>query len=321
MRVHDISVIICAYTEDRWDQVLAAVESIRNQSLPSHEIILVVDYNPALYKRLVAALDGVIVIENREDKGLSGARNSGSATATGEIVAYLDDDAMAHTDWLRFLNESYDNPAVIGAGGWTEPNWQTARPAWLPGEFDWVVGSSYTGLPPNGSAIRNLNGANMSFRREVFTLVDGFQSGLGRTSNGRPLGCEETEFCIRVGQRSPDKIIVMENRALVRHFVPEARATFKYFVRRCYAEGISKAQVTGYVGSSDGLSSERSYATRTLPLGVLRGVADALRGKPSGLARSGAIIAGLAVTTAGFASGKLNGAGPKPPSGVQLQTS
>lgn len=320
MRVHDISVVICAYTEKRWHQVCAAVESVRTQSLPSQEIILVVDYNPAFYKRLVAALDGVIVIENREGKGLSGARNTGSAAATGEIIAYLDDDAIAHPDWLRFLNESYDNPAVIGVGGWTEPNWETARPAWLPSEFDWIVGSSYTGMPPSGAPVRNLLGANMSFRREVFTLVDGFQSDLGRTSDRRPLGCEETEFCIRLGQRSPDAILVMENRALVRHFVPESRCTFSYFVRRCYAEGISKAQVTGYVGSSDGLSSERSYATRALPLGVLRGVADAFRGEPSGLARAGTIIAGLAITTAGFASGKLSGARPKPASEVQLQT-
>ena len=318
MRVHDISVVICAYTEDRWHQVCAAVESVRAQSLPSQEIILVVDYNPALYKRLVAALDSVIVLENREVKGLSGARNTGSAAASGEIIAYLDDDAVAHPDWLKFLNESYDNPAVIGVGGWTEPDWQTGRPAWLPSEFDWITGASYTGMPPSGAPVRNLLGTNMSFRREVFALVDGFQTGLGRTSDNRPLGCEETEFCIRLGQRSPGALLIMENRALVRHFVPESRCTFSYFVRRCYAEGISKAQVTGYVGAGDGLSSERSYATRALPLGVLRGVADAFRGKPSGLGRAGTIIAGLAITTAGFAFAKLRVVA-KPASEVQLR--
>jgi hypothetical protein len=195
----------------------------------------------------------------------------------------------------------------MGVGGLTVPDWQTVRPAWLPEEFYWVVGSSYTGMPEPGTPVRNLLGANMSFRREAFTLVDGFQTGIGRTSDKRPLGCEETEFCIRLAQESPGSLLVMENRALVSHFVPDSRCTFSYFVRRCYAEGISKAQVTARVGSGDGLSSERSYVTRTLPLGVLRGLASLLRGRPSGLGRAAAIVAGLAVTTAGYGSAKLSG--------------
>lgn len=319
MRIRDISVVICAYTEDRWEQICAAVDSVRAQSLQCRDIIVVVDHNPTLYKRLAASLSAVTVVENRGGKGLSGARNTGSALAKGEIIAFLDDDAVAHWDWLKFLNEAYENPTIIGVGGLTVPNWQTARPAWMPEEFYWVIGSSYTGMPPSGTPVRNLLGANMSFRREAFTLVDGFQTGIGRTSDKRPLGCEETEFCIRLGQRSPGSLLIMENRALVSHFVPDSRCTLAYFLRRCYAEGISKAQVTANVGSSDGLSSERSYVTRTLPLGVLRGVADLFRGRPSGLGRAGVTIAGLAVTSAGFASAKFSGIMAKPDHKLQQQ--
>ena len=307
MGVRDISVVICAYTEDRRDQVCAAIESVRAQSLPSRDIIVVVDHNPALYEMLAAAFDDVNVVESRGVKGLSGARNTGIAEAKGEIVAFLDDDATAHPDWLKFLGDSYDEPAIMGVGGLTVPDWQTARPAWLPEEFYWVVGSSYTGMPEPGTPVRNLLGANMSFRREAFALVDGFQTGIGRTSDKRPLGCEETEFCIRLAQESPASLLVMENRALVSHFVPDSRCTFSYFVRRCYAEGISKAQVTASVGSADGLSAERSYVTRALPLGVLHGLASLLRGKPSGLGRAAAIVAGLTVTAFGYGSAKLSG--------------
>lgn len=306
MRFPDISVVICAYTEDRWDRLCAAIASVRGQSLPAFEVIVVIDHNPALYERLAAAADGVSVVENRNARGLSGARNTGSALARGAIIAFLDDDATAHPDWLKFLSDSYASPAIMGVGGLTVPDWETARPAWMPEEFYWVVGSSYAGMPPSGAPVRNLLGANMSFRREAFDLVDGFQQGIGRTSGKRPLGCEETEFCIRLGQRSPGSVLVTENRALVSHFVPDSRCTFGYFVRRCYAEGISKAQVTANVGSGDGLSSERSYVTRTLPLGVAQGAADLFRGRPSGLGRAGAIIAGLGATTAGFLSAKLN---------------
>ena len=73
MSVRDYSVVICVYTEDRWDQICAAIQSVRAQSLPSTEIIVVVDYNQALYERLTAAMPDVTVVENTEAKGLSGA--------------------------------------------------------------------------------------------------------------------------------------------------------------------------------------------------------------------------------------------------------
>ena len=168
MRVRDYSVVICVYTEDRWDQICAAVQSVRAQSLPCAEIIVVVDYNRALYERLTAAMPDVTVVENTDAKGLSGARNTGSALAKGEIIAFLDDDATAHPDWLKFIDDSYADPAITGVGGLTLPNWQTARPSWLPEEFYWVVGCNYLGMPPSGAPVRNLLGGNMSFRREVF---------------------------------------------------------------------------------------------------------------------------------------------------------
>lgn len=306
MQTCTISVVICVYTEDRWDHIRAAVDSVRAQTLPSSETIVVVDYNPVLYKRLVAALpDDVTVVENRDAKGLSGGRNTGAALAQGEIVAFLDDDATADPDWLRHLVEDYANPDITGIGGLTLPKWQTMRPSWMPDEFLWVVGSNYRGMPPSGAPVRNLFGGNMSFRREVFELVDGFQADIGRAEGGLPLGDEETLFCIKISQQRPEAVFIMEHRAKIWHFVPDSRCRFSYFASRCWAEGISKALLTSYVGSGDGLSDERSYVTRTLPLGVIRGVTDFLRGDVTGLGRAGAIVAGLSVTAAGYLRGKL----------------
>jgi GT2 family glycosyltransferase len=306
-----ISVIICVYTEDRWEHILAAVDSVRQQTLPAAETIIVVDHNPALYTRLASLRPDVTVVENREAPGLSGGRNTGSALAQGEIIAFLDDDATADPDWLRYLCADYSDPDIQGVGGLTVPNWQTGRPAWMPKEFDWVVGCNYQGMPPSGAPVRNLLGGNMSFRREVFSLVDGFRSGLGRTAEALPLGGEETEFCIQLHQRSPGAVLVMEHRAKVRHYVSDSRCRFSYFISRCYAEGISKAQVADSVGRGDGLSTEHSYATRTLPLGVAKGVTDLFRGDPAGLSRAGSIIVGLGVTAAGYFKTRL-GRAPRP---------
>lgn len=300
------SVVICAYTEDRLEQIREAVASVRAQDRDGTEIILVIDHNPALYKRLVAELPGITVTENAEAPGLSGARNTGVSLAQGEIVAFLDDDAAADPGWQAHLERAYADPAISGVGGLTVPRWETARPAWFPEEFYWVIGCNYRGMPPSGQRVRNLIGANMSFRREAFATAGGFRSDMGRTASGRPLGCEETEFCIRLGQRSPGSVLTTDYRAVARHLVPGSRCRFRYFASRCFAEGMSKARVSSMVGSDDGLSAERGYATRTLPAGVLRGLASAARGDAGGLGRAGAIVAGLAATVAGYAAGRLS---------------
>jgi len=300
-----MSVVICAHTARRFADTCAAVQSVREQSLPSHEIILVVDHNPSLFGSLAAELPDVTVIENREAPGLSGAKNTGVAAAGADVVAFLDDDAVADPDWLKFLADSYGDPAVAGVGGLTLPSWQHPQPRWFPHEFYWVVGCTYRGMPEFRAPVRNLLGGNASFRREVFAVVGGFKTGLGRSRSARPLGCEETEFCIRLNRSMPDAVLLFDNRATIWHRVPDERREFSYFWSRCYAEGLSKAVVTASVGMQHGLSSERRYTTRTLPVGVAHGVRDALRGDPSGWGRAGAIVSGLAATVAGYTTGSV----------------
>lgn len=300
-----ISVVICAYLDERWDATLAAVASVHDQALPAQEVIVVVDHNPGLQARLAAALPAVVVTGNREEQGLSGGRNTGIALARGDIVAFLDDDAVADPRWLEFFASAYDDPAVAGVGGLTLPRWLAPRPSWFPEEFAWVVGCSYLGMPATPAPVRNLHGGNASFRREVFDAVGGFRSGIGRSASKRPLGCEETELCIRLRQHSPDSVLLFDNRAMIWHLVPPARCRFSYFRARCYAEGISKAVVASMVGAGDGLSAERRYTTRTLPLGVARGLADAVRGRPAGLGRAAAIVVGLAAAATGYLTASL----------------
>ncbi|WP_436759041.1 glycosyltransferase family 2 protein [Streptosporangium sp. V21-05] len=305
------SVVICVYTEDRWDDIRAAVESVENQTHEPHEIILVVDYNPDLHLRLKKEYPGAIVVENAQEKGLSGGKNTGAATASGDIVAYLDDDAVAEPGWLEALEEGFQDPTIVGVGGLTRPLWGTAtgrRPGWYPHEFDWTIGCSYLGMPTKRARIRNVMGGNAAFRRDAIGGVGGFHTGIGRSVQGRkprPLGCEETEFCIRLSQRMPGSGMLFEPAAVIGHKVPPVRATFAYFRSRCFAEGLSKALVAQSVGAGDGLSSERAHALKALPLGALRGVGEALRGDGSGLGRAGAIVVGLAWTTWGYVVGSV----------------
>lgn len=302
--ISEISVIICSYTEKRRDSLVAAVTSVQHQTLQPKEIIIVIDHNQELLVWVQEHVPGVIAIENKEARGLSGARNSGIAIARGNILAFLDDDAVTIPDWLALLKETFSDPEALGAGGSIIPNWAEKRPTWLPEEFYWVVGCTYRGMPESVSKIRNLIGANMAFRREVFEGIGGFHNEIGRIGT-LPLGCEETEFCIRAHQFWPEKNFWYQPSACVSHHVPKTRTTWKYFFSRCYSEGISKAFITRYVGTNDGLASERTYTLHTLPLGIVHGLRDTFSLRDSnGIARAWAILAGLIVTTAGYVVGK-----------------
>ncbi|KFF97071.1 family 2 glycosyl transferase [Streptomyces scabiei] len=304
-----VSVVVCVYTEDRWEDILAAVASVRAQSRPALETLLVVDHNQALLERLTGAykeIDEVRVLTNAGPRGLSAGRNTGIAASQGEIIAFLDDDAAAEPDWLAYFVEGYADPRVMAVGGRTVPAWASGRrPVWFPEEFDWVVGCAYKGLPGGVAEVRNVLGGNASFRRTAFDAAGGFATGIGRDGDKRPLGCEETELCIRLSRARPDAVLLLDDRAVIHHRVPAARMRFAYFRTRTYAEGLSKALVARSVGAGKGLESERRYTTRVLPAGVARGLRDALLGRAGGAGRAGAIVAGVAAAAGGYVVGSV----------------
>jgi len=305
-----VSVVICSYAEERWDLLMAALDSVRGQTLPPKQTIVVVDYNMDLYKRLIFTVPDAVIVENTGIKGLSGARNTGAGVANAEIVAFLDDDAEAAQDWLERLAALYDDPDVLAVGGRVVPRWEVGRPGHFAEELDWIVGCTYRGMPKVATEVRNVIGANMSFRAEVLNRVGGFNTALGR-QDAIPLGCEETELCIRAVIGAPGSRVVYEPAALVYHHVPAERGTLKYMLSRSWSEGISKAQVSRVVGHKRALGPERRYVRQVLPRAVFAGVREWIRGNdPAGLGRAGAIIAVLASTASGYARGRRQPSAP-----------
>jgi glucosyl-dolichyl phosphate glucuronosyltransferase len=313
--VLDFSIVICAYTLDRWDELVASVASAQRQTLPARDVVLVVDTNEQLLERASAAFPGVIVLANEGMPGLSGARNTGAAAARGAIIAFLDDDAVAADDWLEQLLPGYRDPTVLGVGGFIEPKWPAGgRPRWFPSEFNWVVGCTYTGVPEATTVVRNLIGANMSIRAQVIEATGGFAGDLGRHDAGRTYPkttVDDTEFCIRASRVHPSGTWLYRPAAKVTHLVSAQRATWRFFVGRCRVEGDSKAHLVELAGSRSGLASERRYVVLTLPLGVARGIGEALRGRLDGAGRAGAIIVGFALTAVSYLHGRLTSTAPE----------
>jgi GT2 family glycosyltransferase len=299
-----LTVVICGYTMQRWTDICRAIESLQTQTRRPDQVVFVSDHNVELLARVTERYPQLTALASDGAPGLSGARNTGVGAAHCDLVAFLDDDAFADPAWAQQLIDAYSPAApgpgaagaVIGVGGSVSPNWVDHAPRWLPPEFRWVVGCSYTGQPTTRAQIRNPIGANMSFRKDVFDRVGGFDASVGRIGKDAG-GCEETEFSIRAAAAFPGAQIVLEPGARCFHSVPAERCTKRYFRKRCAAEGRSKAIVSQLSGSAAALASERHYVTRTLPGGVLRGLADLLRGDRFGALRAIAILEGLTVTT------------------------
>jgi GT2 family glycosyltransferase len=295
-----VSAVVCTHDSRRWEALVRAVESVRAQTRVPDELVVVVDGNDELLRRAREQLEGVVVVANEDEQGLSGARNTGVGSSHGSLVFFLDDDAAAEPDWVARLLDACRGDDILGAGGRVVPNWLGPQPGWFPDEFLWTVGCTYLGVPRERSRVRNVYGGCFCIRRAVVERAGGFTSELGRVGANR-MGCEETELCIRAARTWPGAGFMYEPAAVIRHDVPADRLTWHYFRTRCFAEGMSKRRLSRLVGGDAALSSERAYTVRTLPAGVLRETGAAVRhASPLRLARAAAIVLGLAFTVAGY---------------------
>jgi GT2 family glycosyltransferase len=293
------SVVIAAFDTNRFADLAAAVDALHRQAVAPREIIVAVDGNPELVALASAELQSVTVVPNREHQGAGGARNSGAAVATGELLAFLDDDALPAPDWIERIQDCLLEDETMGVGGFIEPWWVEKQPRWFPAEFGWVVGCSYTGLPTRRARVRNVIAANMAITREVFESVGGFRHDFGK--QGGHSEPEETDLCIRASRQWPGRSWIYDPAIRVRHRVPSSRGRFRYFVRRCYNEGTGKAALASLVGQNDALSAETAYVRKVLPRGIANGLGMFVTGRNlSGLLRAAAIIAGVAVTAVAY---------------------
>jgi glucosyl-dolichyl phosphate glucuronosyltransferase len=174
--------------------------------------------------------------------GLSHARNRGIAEAQGEIIAFLDDDSEAGTEWLQSLYNAYQRyPDAWAIGGKTVPACHPPSPRWFGGDMLRFLGGHDMGemdkrLPGN----MYLGGGNMSFRRQTFTDFSGFRTELGR-SGAKNLSHEEGELFRRMHRAG--KPIYYAPAVLAFHWQPLERLDFKSLVDIRLSYGFSEALV------------------------------------------------------------------------------
>jgi len=272
-----VSVVVCTHTTERVPDLREAVESVLGGSYDERDVVVVSDGSPAVAGRVrerYGDREDVTVHELPENRGLLAARNAGAEVADGDVVAFIDDDAVADEDWLTELVAAYERHDVPAAGGRMTPLWVAGEPAYLPEEFYWLVGVTHRGFADGPGEVRNTNGSNISFRREVFLDLGGFDTDLVGRKGDNKLQGGETELCARL-QEAYGRGVWYTPDARVAHKVFRYRIRPGWLVERAFWQGYSKRAMETLVPGATGEEQEflRYLLTGSVP-DRFRGLVD-----------------------------------------------
>jgi len=252
-----VSIIVSSYTIDRFGDLTELVDSIQSQTYNNIETIIVAERSHELFHKIRAHVEvkgysNIQILFNEGEWGAAAARNMGIMQACGNILAFVDDDALLFPHWAEEIVKTYEEDgSIIGIAGPILPLWQDEPKDWFPREFYWIFSCTYWDWTEKVE-VRNGYLTNMSFRREAFDLCGLFQEELGAKGGGESgkheLVGEETEFSIRVKEKT-GKIIIYNPEVKVRHRVYSYRFTWKFITKRAYWEGYTKAMMTKTYGS------------------------------------------------------------------------
>lgn len=301
------SVVLCRYSQDMYGHFREAAESVFSQRYDDVELVILVDGSDEVYERVVADYgnrDDVLTHCNGWNRGLLASRNKGVELASGDIVAFIDDDAVAHERWLEELVSTYEETGAIAAGGKMVPKWVAGKPTFLPEEFYCLVGVTYRGFSDGPGEVRNTNGSNLSFCGEVFVELGGFDSDIGGRKGNANLQGGETELCSRMRVAYGHGVMYNPD-AVVAHKIFEYRTRLLWLLDRAFWQGYSKrAMATLLPGPSDNLGEQSAFLTR-LAMDFFPGRCKLLITQPS-LARLEQLVM-LFVLTAAVGAGYLYG--------------
>ncbi len=219
-----VSVVVCAYNAER--TLAPCLASLAKLHYPNYEVILVNDGSTDRTREICERFADVRLI-NQENKGLGAARNVGSETATGEIVAFTDSDCVADPDWLTYLVTTFIRSGRAAVGG---PNFPPPEETLVPSAVAVSPGGP-THVLLNDEVAEHIPGCNMAFRKEVLEEISGFDPIF------RAAG-DDVDLCWRL--QNQEYQIGFSPAAVVWHF---RRNTVKAYLNQQRGYGKAEAQL------------------------------------------------------------------------------
>ena len=299
-----LSVIATSHTLDRLGDIFDLMDSLGAQTYSPMETLFVAEGSRELYERVAShvaerRLPNARVLFNDGEPGLSAARNVGIEAAKGEILAFMDDDAVAFPDWAGEVVSACRSDSVVGLTGATLPLWDDEAMSWLPEEFYWLIScTGWTGWE-DAREVRNAWGHNMAFRREAFQACGGFNNSHGFH---RGAFAEDNEFSLRA-KAATGKRIVFSPRARIWHKVHHYRLSLPWVVERSYFIGRSRRMLQRAAGAAAPLGIERGLLLRILTHLLPRTLASLPHHPALTVRRLGLITVSLGFLAFGYLSG------------------
>lgn len=244
-----LTAIICTYNREKYIKPL--LESIAANDLPKSEYeILLVDNNCTDNTRAVceaffeAHMDVQFRYVVEPEQGLSAARNKGIKEAKGDIIVYVDDDALVDAWYLRTITEYMAaHPEIDAVGGAIIPLYETSEPQWMT-RYTKELLCGYLYL---GDTIRTFpgdrypGGGNAAYRAKVFEQVGLFNTALGRKGNGL-MGSEEKDIFDKM--KAQGMRFMYLPKMILHHIIPQKKLERDYFDRLTLQIGQSERQRT-----------------------------------------------------------------------------
>jgi glycosyltransferase involved in cell wall biosynthesis len=241
----EISVVICTYNRALY--LPAALDSLYNQQInkDSYEVIVVnnnsSDNTESVCNHFIAThTDAHFIYLNEPNQGASFARNTGAAIAQSPLLCFMDDDAIAHANYLSLIIDFFKTHEDAGGlGGRIIPKYIPAEPVWmshfvssLVGNFDYS--KEITVFSPNKYPLES----NMIIKRVDFNLVNGFNTALPGVKGTLRIGGEGKEFFLKL--KALGKTIYYHPAIIVDHVVETQKLTPEYLYR--VASGIGRGE-------------------------------------------------------------------------------
>lgn len=234
-----ISIVICTY--NRNPLLEKCIESVINQNFSDDYEILIIDNHPSEIAYSVFekfSFNNKLRYFSEKKVGLSYARNRGIIESKGDIIVFIDDDAIADKEWLKNLIEVHRTTNAAIVGGKIEPIAEIPFPHWFYKELcTYIAVLDYSQVVKKMEG-KNINpyGCNFSAKKEIFSKVGLFRTSLGRKGNSL-ISNEDTDFFEKVKEFNFS--IYYTPFAIVKHFIHKERMTRIFFIKRLYAQGIS----------------------------------------------------------------------------------